>query len=355
MAVALGLDPAAGGQPAANFGPFRVLDCLAEGGMAYVYRGLDDNSGRTVALKTVRTGAAPEVDGLVREIAALRRLHHPGVVRFLADGESNGFPWMAVELLEGRTLFDELLWMWTHPAAGSVARLAPPASLADRPSSFQASFAAEDEVCEEASTQTPAQAASGTSWASRLAADPALAWPIAAPAAGRLPDALRFFARLTEALEYVHRRGIVHCDVKPPNVFVGTNGHVTLLDFGLACSARKRRTGPDGDELCMGTMEYIAPEHLSGRGVDARADVYSLGCVLYELVTGRPPFHEDALEDIVRGHLDLTPTCPSTLVAGLPSALEDLILDMLAKNPGRRPRSAGVVAERVRSLRIHAV
>jgi eukaryotic-like serine/threonine-protein kinase len=335
--------------------------------MAYVYRGLDDNSGRTVALKTVRTGAAPEVDGLVREIAALRRLRHPGVVRFLADGEANGFPWMAVELLEGRTLFDEMLWMWNHPAGGSPARLASRAAFADRPSSLAASYeglheasdqASEDgsdEASSEASGRAPTRPSPGTSWASRLAADPALAWPVSAPAAGRLPDALRFFARLTEALEYVHRRGIVHCDVKPPNVFVGTNGHVTLLDFGLACSARRRRAGLEADELCMGTMEYIAPEHLCGRGVDARADVYSLGCVLYELVTGRPPFHEESVEDIVRGHLDVTPTCPSSLVAGLPSALEDLILDMLAKNPGRRPRSAGVVAERVKSVWIHAL
>jgi serine/threonine-protein kinase len=97
-------------------------------------------------------------------------------------------------------------------------------------------------------------------------------------------------------------------------------------------------------------MEYAAPEQISGEPVDARADLYSLGCILYELVTGRRPFEGHSPDEIAEKHLDLDPVCPSDLVSGLAWELDDLIIDLLAKEPSRRPRDAGAVGRRLDRL-----
>ena len=108
-----------------------------------------------------------------------------------------------------------------------------------------------------------------------------------AAAAGRLHDVVDIAKDLCAALDYIHGLGLVHRDVKPANVFLGGDGRVTLLDFGLVCPARGVSGSYAAARFCVGTMEYAAPEQIRGEPVDARADIYSLGCVLYELVTGR--------------------------------------------------------------------
>jgi len=142
--------------------------------------------------------------------------------------------------------------------------------------------------------------------------------------------------QLCQALDYVHALGLVHRDVKPANVLVGEDGRVTLLDFGLVCPTRGASRVGATAEICVGTMEYAAPEQMRGESVDARADIYSLGCVLYELVTGQRPIDADSSRE---------PAAPSELVSGVPRELETLLLAMLAQRPDDRPSSAGAVAE----------
>ena len=146
----------------------------------------------------------------------------------------------------------------------------------------------------------------------------------------------RIVVQLCQALDYVHALGLVHRDVKPANVLVGEDGRVTLLDFGLVCPARGASRAGATAEICVGTMEYAAPEQIRGESVDARADIYSLGCVLYELVTGQRPIDAGSSRE---------PAAPSELVSGVPPELETLLLAMLAQRPDDRPSSAGAVAE----------
>jgi serine/threonine-protein kinase len=158
-----------------------------------------------------------------------------------------------------------------------------------------------------------------------------------------LDAALALGAQLAPALDYIHDRGVVHRDLKPENVIVAADGRLTLLDFGLACWPRQRaKTEPS--RWRMGTMEYAAPEQIRGERVDARADLYSYGCILYELVTGQRLFDGISPDDIAIKHLQWTPVPPSELVAGLSWKLEDIILALLAKDPRQRPRRAGGVA-----------
>jgi serine/threonine-protein kinase len=144
----------------------------------------------------------------------------------------------------------------------------------------------------------------------------------------------------------LHGRGLVHRDIKPANVFLRDGARVTLLDFGLVCRASYARP-VGGDHLCVGTMEYAAPEQIVGDAVDARSDVYSMGCILYELVTGLRPFDGDSGHEVAQKHLHREPPAPSTLVSDLPGAIEDLLLEMLAKNPDDRPDSAGAAGRRL--------
>lgn len=301
-----------------TLGAFQLLDRLDCGGMATVFKAQDVRTGELVAVKTVRTDSAHperEVACLEHEIAILKSLRHPGVVRFVGAGTWNERPWMAVELLDGRTMFEEISTLWRR--------------------------AATEELAEDFAVQ------SSGGWMQRLQHEPELSWPRRPAAGGRLRDATSIIVRLARVLSYVHGQGIVHRDLKPENVFLGHDGRLTLLDFGLATRLRGR--GPDGEgavTTVATTVEYAAPEVLRGERIDARADVYALGCMFYELVTGARPF-EGSVDAIVRMHLDQQPTCPSDLVTGISWRLEDLILDMMAKRPRQRPRDGAEVAARL--------
>jgi serine/threonine-protein kinase len=158
--------------------------------------------------------------------------------------------------------------------------------------------------------------------------------------------------QLASALDHLHARGLVHRDVKPANIFLSearpARTRVTLLDFGVVCAAGTAN-GPDA--FCVGTLEYAAPEQIAGAGVDGRADVYSLGCVLYELCTGLRPFEADSPYAVAQMHLYRAAAPPSALGAAVPPQIDDLILAMLEKRPSDRPSSAGAAAERFAAAR----
>jgi tetratricopeptide (TPR) repeat protein len=263
-----------------RIGRYRILERVGGGGMGVVYRAIDpDAPAREVALKTVRARGADGLASLRREIHALKRVVHPGVVRILDDGLDAGLPYYTMELIQGPTLATLL---HAH----------------DREA--------------------------------------------------RLPEILEIVRRLCETLAFLHGLGVVHRDLTPKNVIVRADGTPVLVDFGLALrGSRPGRDVLDADSVVGGTMNYIAPEQLRGDPIDPRADLYALGCILYEALTGTPPFESATVADTASRQLFEKPAAPSSLVRGIDPALEALVLKLLQKRRGERMGYAEDVAARL--------
>ncbi|MDQ0791923.1 serine/threonine-protein kinase [Streptomyces sp. B1I3] len=164
-----------------------------------------------------------------------------------------------------------------------------------------------------------------------------------------VPDVVDIAEQVADALGYTHRQGIVHRDLKPANIMRLDDGTVKICDFGIA------RLGHDvgftsrltGTGIAMGTPHYMSPEQISGGEVDHRSDLYSLGCVLYEIATGVPPFDLDDAWAVLVGHRDTQPEPLRTHRAELPGFFDRVVLDLLAKAPGERPADAGDLRQRI--------
>ena len=167
-----------------------------------------------------------------------------------------------------------------------------------------------------------------------------------------MPEIDRIFTQLADALGYAHARGIVHRDLKPANALVDADGNLFLTDFGIAKlleSASPRLTQTDA---IMGTPAYISPEQAQARPVDQRSDIYSLGIILYEMVTGRVPFVADTPLAVILQHVSDPLPLPSIVKSDIPPAIEQVILKALAKNPNDRfATTAEFVAAWKRALR----
>ncbi|QRK07259.1 protein kinase [Archangium violaceum] len=282
-----------------EMGPYLLQGVLGSGGMGIVYLGVHRETGERVALKTVRVTRASTLASIRREVQLLSRIQHPGIVRILDHGSSGGLPWYAMELLEGRT-FNQLIEGYYHQANTRARDAAP-----------------------------------------KLPARPLLERVL----------------QLCAPLAYLHGCGIVHRDLKPGNIFIRKNGTVVLGDFGVVVEfgGAQGREVLQADHAGMGTLMYMAPEQIRGDLVDARADLYALGCILYECVTGFVPFLGNSPQIVRRRHLQDTPTPPSLLAEEpIPEPLEWLILKLLAKRPEDRLGYAEDVARVLSELGVEA-
>ena len=149
-------------------------------------------------------------------------------------------------------------------------------------------------------------------------------------------------AQLAEALDFAHSHGVIHRDVKPGNILVERGDQVTLTDFGVARAAEGTRLTATG--ITLGTPEYMSPEQALGQPTDARTDVYSLGIVLYEMLTGRVPFHADTPLATLMQQAQNPPPRPRSIVPSMPQEVEEVILKTLSKQPDGRYASAGEFA-----------
>jgi eukaryotic-like serine/threonine-protein kinase len=162
-------------------------------------------------------------------------------------------------------------------------------------------------------------------------------------AEGRLMPrrALEICADICAALEFSHRHGIIHRDIKPGNVMLNQNGQVKVMDFGIARALASGATTMTQTSAVIGTAQYLSPEQARGEAVDARSDVYAAGCVLFELLCGHPPFVGDSPVSVAYQHVREDPRPPSYINPEVPPDLDAVVLKALAKNPLNRYQSAG--------------
>jgi serine/threonine protein kinase/tetratricopeptide (TPR) repeat protein len=299
-------------------GPYRITGILGRGGMGVVYRAEHREQAAAVALKTVRAPSEVLLASIRREIHALRRLSHPGIARILDEGLAHGLPFYVMELFEGGTLRGRLDDVWRPRALEACAAdEATVTSAEPEPVSLQ---------------RLPSQR-------------PRLETPT-------LQALLSLVRGLCAPLAHMHGEGLVHRDLKPENVFIREDGRPVLVDLGIAASfggaASREELAAEG--RVMGSVAYMAPEQILGELVDARADLYALGCILYECLVGRPPFIGSWRGSILFQHLNEAPSPPSRSVEGVPAELERLVLRLLQKRPEDRLGYAEDVAEALASL-----
>jgi serine/threonine protein kinase/Tol biopolymer transport system component len=278
-----------------ELGPYRIVDLLGRGGMGDVYRARDTRLERDVALKVLPARFAADPDRLARfkrEAQVLASLNHPHIAAIYGFENVGPVHAIVLELVEGETL--------TERIAGN-----------------------------------------------RSSPRPERRWAVgvgAAPVQGlAIPEALDVAGQIAEALEAAHERGIVHRDLKPANVKITRDGIVKVLDFGLAKAAGGDGSGPDltqvptltisapGAGPILGTPAYMSPEQARGQPVDKRTDIWSFGCVLYEMLAGRTAFGRSTVTDTLAAILHQEPDWDA-LPPDTPAPLRRLLGHSLAKD-----------------------
>ncbi len=283
-------------EPGTKLGPYEITEQLGAGGMGVVYLAQDTRLGRKVAIKVLPAEFASDPERLARfeqEARAAAALNHPHIASVFDVGTEDGTHFMVQEYLEGETLREPL----------------------------------------------------------RRGALP-------------LPKALDFTTQIAEALAAAHAAGIVHRDIKPENIFVTGERHAKVLDFGLAKLIEVSSAGEGGATQSptmvgtvagqvMGTAGYMAPEQVDGTvEIDHRADLFACGCVLYETVSGIPPFAGESLHDTLHriGHAEPTPV--TEVAADAPAQLQWIVSKCLAKDRAHRYQSAADLAVDLRRLSV---
>jgi len=251
-------------------GRYRILRKLGSGGMANVYLAEDEDLGRRVAIKILNERYAADesfTERFRREAKSAAALSHPNIVSVYDRGDADGRPYIAMEVIEGRSLKELII----------------------------------------ASDSLP------------------------------ISQALEYAKQILHALRFAHRNGIIHRDIKPHNILLGAEDRLKVADFGIARAGASQMTEVGS---IMGTAQYLSPEQARGAPVAAASDLYSVGIVLYEMLTGKTPFNGDTPIEIAMKHLNEAPRPPSDLRPDIPPELDQIVLRSLAKEPHDRYEAA---------------
>ena len=266
--------------PGDKVGSYELIETLGVGGNATVYRARSD-SGIEVALKILHPGKTTheDVKRFQREFLSLKALNHKNIVRVYETGYKQEYPWISMELVEGKDL-NALIKSWKHSKPQDKYK--------------------------------------------------------------QLEDILK---GLCTALDYVHKQGMIHRDLKPSNVLISKDGIPKLTDFGVvkAPSAFKSELTTMG--RLVGTVAFMAPEHIMGETIDYRADLYSLGALLYTCLTGQKPFESTSIAGYLSMHLTQTPPSPKEKNPDTPDLLDQICSKLLQKEPAKRYSSAAEILQ----------
>jgi serine/threonine-protein kinase len=165
-------------------------------------------------------------------------------------------------------------------------------------------------------------------------------------------EAIAYASEICDALDYLHANGIVHRDLKPQNIMVCTDGTLRLFDFGIARVEKARRLTFVGLTPTLGTPDYISPEQVRGKRGDLRSDVYSLGAILYEMVTGSTPFEGESPYVVMNARVTGDPEAPRKLDPEISPALEEVILHAMERDPRQRYETAGAMKKELNNLNL---
>ena len=263
-----------------SLGPYQIVSLLGAGGMGEVYRARDPRLDRDVAVKTIAPNLAGDADALARfqrEARAIAALSHPNILAIYDIGSHDGVWYLVTELLQGETLGRRLT-------------------------------------------------------------------------RGRLPwkKAVEFAALVADGLAAAHAHGVVHRDLKPENIFVTADDRIKILDFGLAKQASAdegsadavTRSSPTEPGSILGTIGYMSPEQVQGLVPDARSDIFALGCVLHEMLSGRRLFQRSSTAETIAAILKDPAPASADSSAGVPGELDRILMRCLEKDRARRFQSA---------------
>jgi serine/threonine protein kinase len=255
---------------------YRIEAAIAHSGMSTLYRAMDVNSGKRVALKVPHPEMEADpvlLERFKREQEIGQELDHPGVVKTF-NSEHRSRIYMVIEWVEGRLLRSIM------NEEGIDGRRLP------------------------------------------------------------IERAMKITLRLCDALDYMHKHGVVHRDLKPENVMVMDDDQIKLLDFGIAMKEDARRLTFAGPSPMLGTPDYIAPEQVKGQRGDQRSDIYSLGAMFYEMLTGQPPFTGPSPLAIMNERLIADPTPPRKLNPAISPQLQEVLYRALERDPRHRYATA---------------
>lgn len=321
-------------------GDFRIQQQIGSGGMGVVYRAVQISLNRDVALKVLPSYLRSSTTANVRfrrEIEAAAKLHHTNIVSVYASGDEAGTLYYAMELIEGPPLSNVLDHLRSHPIAELQS-----ATPADLPTS--ANF--------EHAVDTPDWAIQSLT-SHRPTRDPPSAEDSPGLSTQREGD---YFDRVAlavadvaDALGYAHQHDVVHRDIKPSNLLLSSDGRLHISDFGLARFMQEPGMTRTGE--CLGTPFYMAPEQVAAKSdsVDGRADIYSLGATLYELLTLQPPFVGESREQILHQITGSEAIPPRRLNKQVPFDLQTICLKAIEKDPANRYHSAAMMGSDLRA------
>ncbi|MGD8536548.1 MAG: serine/threonine-protein kinase [Candidatus Aminicenantes bacterium] len=267
-----------------KIGKYEILSILGKGAMGIVYKALDPDIDRQVAIKTIRFDLASEetdneeiMQRFIREAQAAGKLTHPNIITIFDVGREKDLTYIVMQLIEG----------------------------------------------------------------------PSLQRLIAQGEKFSVPDVTKLMEQVCSGLDFAHQHGIVHRDIKPGNILLDKNRRPYICDFGVA---RVDTSTLTQSGTAVGTPSYMSPEQVMGKKVDKRSDIFSVGCILYEFLTGRRPFEAESITTVIYKIINEEPPSLSEVKKGLPAGFEKVIGKALAKDPNDRYQNCNQLSDDLRNL-----